>query len=598
MRTRHIIACEVRPALPRRVPTGARRRIRLAGGIAGALTCAWAHSRAQAQSPAAADLPLGLPPSAAILNTPTSGLGTGSATQQPAPTVAAVPPEGGQGTTERAWTFTPSVGLGELFNSNILQTESSPKPDFITAISPGLDIHGTTPRTEVNLQYHPTIELFARNSSQDSISQALAANGTATLVPDTLFINARGVGSVQPTAGGAGGLASFGALDAFGSPAESSFPSTSSSAAGTPAFSKQNTSQALSFSVTPYVEHRFGSTGTGKLGLTLTQSSITTGGTTDAIPGTVTTGTQHALTGEVTAQFQTGEDLGRVRDFVLLDASRSEGNGVESGAHNALATNWLGYAVTRTFVPFAELGAEDLAYNTIQHTHIQDAVWELGAMLTPNPDSQLSIGYGHRQGTDGFDARGYYALSARTRLTVDYTTGLTTDLQQLETQLGLADFDPSGNAVNSLTGAPLFLGNGLLSVQGALFHTRTLSVTATTVLDRNAISLSLQHQAETVAGTSATGIGVGQTGTTASATWTHDVSERTRVGFSGSYTLTSFETTPSHNESLWGGSAGITYLLSETLSSVARYVIYERASDYPGRSFAENIVLVGVTKRF
>jgi uncharacterized protein (PEP-CTERM system associated) len=403
---------------------------------------------------------------------------------------------------------------------------------------------------------------------------------------------------VQPTAGGFGGLGGPGALDAFGTPAQVSAAAPSTFATSGLAFGKQNRSQALSFSVTPYAEHRFGTTGTGKLGLTLAQSSISNPGAGDAIPGTVTSGTQHSLTGELTAQFQTGEDFGRIRDFVLLDARRSEGNGVESGAHSELATNWLGYAVNRAVIPFAELGAEDIFYNTIQHTHIQDAVWELGLVLTPNPDSQLSIGYGHRQGVDGFEARGYYAVSARTRLTFQYTTGLSTDLQQIESQLGLADFDARGNPVNALTGAPLFLGSGVLSVQNALYQTRSLSITASTTLTRDEIALSLQHQSETVVGTAVAGAGVSQSGTTASATWTHAVSERTRVGLSGSYTLTSFQTSPSRNESMVGGSAGITYLLSETLSSVARYTIYERASNYPGRSFAENIVLVGVTKRF
>ena len=135
-------------------------------------------------------------------------------------------------------------------------------------------------------------------------------------------------------------------------------------------------------------------------------------------------------------------------------------------------------------------------------------------------------------------------------------------------------------------------------MQSALFQTRTMSLTASTALERDQIALSVQRQAETVVGTAAPGAGVGQTGTTATASWMHSMSERIRLGLVGSYTMTSFQTAPHGSERFVGGSVGLSYLLSESVSSVIRYTVYDRRSDYAERSFAENILLIGVTKRF
>ncbi len=288
---------------------------------------------------------------------------------------------------------------------------------------------------------------------------------------------------------------------------------------------------------------------------------------------------------------------------MLLDASQTSGTGVLRDAHSDLATNWTGYALNRRIMPYVEIGAESIAYDTTPRLLIDDAVWELGVVLTPNPDSQLTIGYGHHQGATSFDVQGHYALSARTRLTASYTTGLATDAQQIQSQLGLADFDQFGGVVNADTGAPLFLGNGLLSTQDGLFRNHTLSLTATTLLNRDKVAVSVEHQAQTPVGSTplaggGVGQAIGQDATTFTAAWTHQLSERTSLGASGSYTTTTVQTVSAGRERVVAATAGASYRLSETISTVARYTLLDRDSDYAGRSFTDNVFLVGITKRF
>ncbi|MBV8614878.1 MAG: outer membrane beta-barrel protein [Acetobacteraceae bacterium] len=557
-------------------PGQPRRAARFAG--AAALALLPAAARAQDATGLA---PFALPPAGAVLNAPAES------------PVAATPTEPGA----PAWTFTPAIGAQELFNDNIYQTESNRRADLITAITPELELHGDTPRLNLNLRYAPVLEFYTRTPSADAVAQNLLGTATATLVPETLFVNARALASVQPSGGGLGGLGDT-ALAAPSLPAGNGLGSDA--LPGVLALGKENRAQTASAAVTPYLQHRFGTFGTGKVGVTLSASVISADAGTAPIPGTVSAGTQRQETGEVTAQFQSGEAFGRVRDFVLLDAARSSGTGVLAGAHADIATNWVGYAVNRAVTPFAEFGAESLSYNTVPRVRIDDAVWELGVVLTPNPDSQLSIGYGHHQGIDSLDIRGYYALSARTRLTVSYTTALASDVQLLQSQLGLAAFDALGNPVDQTTGAPLFLGNGLLSTQDALFRNRTLSLTATTLLgERDTVALSLQHQAQTpIASVNPAERGVGEDGTTVGAAWTHQISEATSLGASASYTRIAYQVVPAVDERVIGATAGISHRLSETVTTFARYALLDRASGYAGRSFTDNVVLIGIRKQF
>ncbi|MBV8867794.1 MAG: outer membrane beta-barrel protein [Acetobacteraceae bacterium] len=557
-------------------PGQPRRAARLAGAAALALVPAAAHAQ-----DATGLAPFALPPAGAVLD---------ASVESPLGATPAEP-------RAPAWTFRPAIGAQELFNDNIYQTESDRRADLITAITPELEVHGDTPRLNLDLRYAPVLEFYTRTPSADAVAQNLLGTATATLVPETLFVNARALASVQPSGGGLGGLGDT-ALAAPSLPAGNGLGTDA--LPGVLALGKENRAQTASFAVTPYAQHRFGTFGTGKVGVTLSASVISADAGTAPIPGTVSAGTQRQETGEATAQFQSGEAFGRVRDFVLLDAARSSGTGVLAGAHADIATNWVGYAVNRVVTPFAEFGAESISYNTVPRVRIDDAVWELGVVLTPNAESQISIGYGHHQGIDALDIRGYYALSARTRLTVSYTTALASEVQLLQSQLGLAAFDALGNPVDQTTGAPLFLGNGLLSTQDALFRNRTLSLTATTLLgERDSVALSLQHQQQTPIGSvNPAERGVGEDGTTLGASWTHQLSELTSLGASASYTRITYQVVPTVQESVIGATVGASHRLSETVTTFARYALLDRASGYAGRSFTDNVVLIGIRKQF
>ncbi len=479
----------------------------------------------------------------------------------------------------------PRLGLYEEFNDNIFQSETDRRWDLLTIISPGVSVTADTPRLNLNLNYSPSYVRYIRTPQEDHFGQNLLATGSAILVPDELFVNARAFATVGAVNGGFSGIG-------FGAP-------TVGNAGFSPgglSLSKNNRTQVVSSGITPYLVHRFADFGSARVGINLTQSySSNSSGRLLNSPNGPSINQQ---TGEFIAQFQSGSDWGRVLDIATIDAKQSTGTGAFSGSRQDTINNQLGYFINRNFLAFVEFGAESLYFNTVPRTNINDGTWAVGATVTPNADSQLTLSYGHKNGFNSFQALGRYAVTSRTNLTVSYLTGLSTDLQQIEQQLALTSVNPLGNPVNTLTGAPTSILSNLSPLNGTLYQNHTLTVTATTLLDRNTISLSLQRQNRVAVAGTVTGPGINNTSTSGTALWTHEVSERSSFTGSASYGVQTLQSGINQNENFFSAAALYRYKFTDTLTGTASYMFYDRHSNVAGLSFYEDIALVGITKEF
>jgi hypothetical protein len=74
-----------------------------------------------------------------------------------------------------SYEFSPtlSIGLTEKYNDNIYLTNENRKSDFITTISPGIDLSYKSMRTELMLGYHPGFNYYASHSDRNNVSHAL-----------------------------------------------------------------------------------------------------------------------------------------------------------------------------------------------------------------------------------------------------------------------------------------------------------------------------------------------------------------------------------------------------------------------------------------
>ncbi len=206
------------------------------------------------------------------------------------------------------------------------------------------------------------------------------------------------------------------------------------------------------------------------------------------------------------------------------------GPGSRPSRTSRILSNKLGYAVRQSVIVFGEVGAESLHYhNTTPNVNITDGVWGIGTTLLPNQQSQITIEYGHHQGITGFQGTMRYSITARTTITARYSTGLTTDLKDIQQQLQTAGVSPLGNAIALTNGAPISLINATGGITNQLYQNQQFNAGISTIMDRNTLSLSVSHQTRNgVAAFQSTTIS-SDTSTSVTGQWTHDLSARTQL---------------------------------------------------------------------
>ena len=491
------------------------------------------------------------------------------------------------------WTITPRVSVSEVLNDNVFQTSSNRRFDLITLISPGITILGDTPRAQVTFDYQPSLAWYARTPSETGVSQQLAGTALFTIIPDEFYVDARAVSGVIAANGGFGAFGGYGGVNSV---AGASLGGGSLGTGGSVGLSKQNQTQFSSLSLSPYWLHSFKDIGTAKIGYSINESSFSNTGS--FLPLFFPTGSnaQRMTTNELFAQFQTGDYFGRIQDVVQADATKSTGSGATSTSSQATITNRTTYALYDWISVYGTIGLENISYAGTPSQHIADTVWGFGTTLIPNPDSSITIGYGHQNGATSIQFSGYYALTAHTTLSASYSTAVQTQLQQIQNQLNQTAINVNGVLVNSQTGQPIFLTNTALGVQAGLYKTSTFTFTATTVLDRDVISLTALYQNSSLVSSAANASAASNHGTTGAATWTRQIREDLTLATSLSYSVSTF--TGSGTTTSIGAVASLQYLISETLTGNLRYAFFDQKSATPGQSIYQNLFLIGITKQF
>lgn len=517
--------------------------------------------------------------------------------------------------TTPAWIVTPSIGVDVGATDNALRTSTRQRADVFTTLTPGLAIIGDTPRLKVNLFYSPQITVYASSPSQNQINQALDAQARGIIVPDALFIDARG--SISTTSLSGNGLSQY----------------------QTAAYNRQDTVQTTSFSVTPYAEHRFGSDGTGRIGYSLARTMQDTQASqgqinqlnqnqfnqnglqnnqTTAINNFVTPG--YGALGNLTTQrergsFTSGENLGRFNSFTVAEAIQYMGNGVYSGAYRNQLEEEIGFALTRRITLLAGVGYQDIRYGGTPVIRVNEPSWNFGARYSPNPDSTITALYGRHDGITSISFDGQYAPTARTRIIGRYSTGITSDIEEAQSVLDSTTVGPTGLVTDTATGAPV--GGSSSGIDNGIYKLKRLSIEALLLQERDTYSASITTEDRTaLSNSSASYLGNGfvPAGTTtnsvyASVNWQHDLAPGLNSVLLGSYGITSSSSNVlvgnSGQQRTFSISAALNKQFTETLSGSVRYIFNDQSGGRVGSgfggnngSYTSNIVLVGFRKSF
>ncbi len=534
------------------------------------------------------------------------------------------------------WTFVPRIDVQELLTDNVEEQHSPRQADLVSYFAPGFSLAGDLPRLQVSLSYAPTLSIYARTGSLDSLTNQLNGLATVTLMPDLAYVDVRALSGVHNLYGGLGGLGTIGAPAGAGATAQTAIPTLAGNAAG---LTKLNEVQTTSFIISPYLLHDFGDWGTGKVGysLGLSRSDTPSGFASAPFPTGGSNG-QTLLSNEELAHFATGDFLGLLKNTIDLDmlqgrtyldltgAVAAPGSpSVIDGSTSSriVATDSLSYALTRSLVVFVSGGHEDISYSSqtvsgapglfgangalpptytyldVPGLSIHDLTWRFGGIWTPSPDSSLTMSYGHQNGYNSISADGHFQATARTLLTVSYSSILGTQLEYLQNRLNLAATNGTGALINSQTGGPLFGATNALAAQDGVYRTDELNVGSNTVLERDIIAFGLLLTKQTDSQSAA----MSGSSKSVSATWLHrmrpDMTTSAAISFAiQDHTIgNAVSFTPGNSTSVVTSLAW-QYQISDTLGANVRYSFLEQQSPIAVYSMFQNMLIVGISKTF
>jgi hypothetical protein len=510
------------------------------------------------------------------------------------------------------WTFVPRFDYQAMLTDNVQEQHNPRRADLVSYFSPGFSLAGDLPRATVSLYVAPTLALYARTGSLNALTEQLNGIASVTLVPDLAFVDVRALAGVQNAFGGIGGDGTVGASAGGAASAQGTIPSLAGNGQG---LTKDNEVQSSSASISPYLLRNFGDWGTGRLGYSwnVTRSDKLSGFASSPFP-TGGADSQTLVSNEQTAHFVTGEILDQFQDAFDVDLLQTQitaepgsvngdtGSIAASTTHTSssrqVVSDQVTYRVNRNLAVFASGGHEDIVYTGANATSIHDLTWSLGATLTPGPDSQLTVSYGHQNGFNSASISGFYPLTQRTLLTVAYGSTLGTQLENLRNQLNVATTNGNGTLVSGQNGGQLFGGTNALPVENGVFRTDTLSLGTQTTLDRDIITFNLLMAKQTSTGGTASSSGTSKTFNT---TWVHQMRPDMILNASLSYSIQD-QTVQSGlnpgNSTSMVASVGWQWQISDTTSASVRYSLFERHAAVAAFDIYQNMLILGVSKTF
>jgi len=374
-----------------------------------------------------------------------------------------------RGDTAREYDWFGSIQGRALATDNFRNSTDRREAELVGTLRPTIGVLADSARLTGQLRYSPGFSVFAGETNQPArLDHRFVGNGTAVIVPDRVFLNARAFGSLIPVLPGN--------LDT-----ETPLP-------------RREFTQSYTFTASPYAVQRFGTLATAIAGYTISHN-IRDGQTVRLTPNTAPIFRSSDLTTHTGyAGLRTGEDFGRFAAEARVRGTTFVGGGpVTDGGHRALALLETRYSITRTVAGLVEGGYESLRFGGTRPLRVDAPVWGVGVRLDPGPNTVVIARYRRRDGFDSPQLDARTSLGPRTTLFAGYFERLGTGLLRQSDLLNSVSVDELGNPVDSRTGEPVAdLGNSSITGaagQNSLNRVRRGNIGVTHFLGRDTITL-------------------------------------------------------------------------------------------------------------
>lgn len=300
------------------------------------------------------------------------------------------------------WEFVPHAHVSETYTDNLTLADSNRKSgDFISEATPGILINETGSRTKASLDYSLQGLFYKNQNRLDHAYSHLSTQGDAELIKKTLFLDAGATITQQPVS----------LTTAVG--ANNSNPTG-------------NIINVATWSLSPYLKHRFGSMANGEIHFTHQNQSYSSGGPSSA--GNTGIG---ALSNSTSDTTMATLNSGTAFNNLIWGLNFSDSTMRYSARSNTSLTDYtanMGYLFTPKFKMTLTEGYENNSYVYVGPKP-RGAFWSTEIGWAPTSHTKLSVSIGRRY----FGKTQGLTLKHVTRLTTlqaTYSQDVTTSIQQ------------------------------------------------------------------------------------------------------------------------------------------------------------------------
>jgi len=336
------------------------------------------------------------------------------------------------------WTVKPSLSLTENYSDNIRHApRGNEQSDWITQISPGLNLTGAGPKLTFSTVYQMQNLFYAKNRQSDSTRHSLSTNTHTELINNQLFLD--GIASVSQQNTGT-----------LGPQTLNNFNITA------------NQTEVRSLSISPYLRHRFQGWANSEVRYN------------HGVISTNAVGLAKNQTDSVLLSLDSGYSFTTLRWGMHYNNQKSSsGNSLQTVNSDTYAGN-LGYMITPRFTLNAKAGYEKFNYISVAKPP-QGPHYSAGFTWAPSQRTNIDASIGHRFFGQSFSLNARHR-SRKTLWNLGYSEDVTTTQAQFQANAGLP--------APILPGSTNFLSN-------QIFLQKSLSASVTMTGHRNTLNFNL-----------------------------------------------------------------------------------------------------------
>tara|TARA_R110002073_G_scaffold329905_1_gene513059 strand:- start:10768 stop:12195 length:1428 start_codon:yes stop_codon:yes gene_type:complete len=424
------------------------------------------------------------------------------------------------------WRVTPTLTATETYTDNVNLDETVRQGDFVTQISPQVQLTGTGARLNASILYGANYFFYpgSTGGEKHDLRHTVQANLNSELVNDLFFIDA-------------------------GANVDQQFLDRRQAISSVDVSQTKNRRTVQSYRFSPYLAHRFGSWATTQLRYELRHVRSSS----DTEQTTLNTFFGNSLTHRGTFSLSNGpafQRLGWTLSAVYANEEREDQADFDTRTLNAD----LSYQLLDQFALLGSIGYQDRDGGN-SFANFDGVTWDAGFRFVPGPRTSISMRYGNRSGTDTFSLNAQYKMTAKHSINLTYTDTIQTFQSFAFDEIPGPVIDPtqSGNFVSGditrrkqarlyLTGSR---GRTSYSMSGS--YSRNKSDNSALDEDRYSAAVSLNRQ----------------------------LSRRLSLGSSFSYNLSKFASDGTE-DTFWSASVNGNYSISQSLVGTLGYTHSDR----------------------